>query len=59
MSRALIATNQATWQETVLWVRETPEEVEIRGDKLTLVEETMAKYFLGGSIKYIAKKLRR
>ena len=47
MGRALIATNQATWQETVLWARETPEEVEIRGDKLTLVEETMAKYFLG------------
>ena len=47
MGRVLIATNQATWQETVLWARETPEEVEIRGDKLTLVEETMAKVFLG------------
>ena len=26
MGRALIATNQATWQETVLWARETPED---------------------------------
>ena len=41
MGRALIATNQSTWQETVLWARETPEEVETR------VEETMAKGFLG------------
>ena len=47
MGRALIATNQATWQETVLWASETPEEVEIRGDKITLLEETMANDFLG------------
>ena len=46
MGPALVATNQATCQETVVRVRETPE-VEIRGGKIILVEETMAKDFLG------------
>ena len=40
MGRALIAAKQATWQETVLWATETPEEMETR------VEETISKGFL-------------